>query len=59
MRDDPPGALRSWNASGSIGPQRSRCLDKLCRTPLPAVLTGNGVNHHPGRENRHGRAVVE
>ena len=59
MRDDPSAAPCSWNASGSIGPRRSRGLDKLRGTPPPAVLTGTGVNHHPGRENRHGRAVVE
>jgi hypothetical protein len=43
---------------GSIGPQRSRCLDKLRYSPSLAVLTGTGVSN-PGRGNRHGRSVVE
>ena len=42
----------------SIGLQRSRCLDKLRRSPPLAVPTGTGVSN-PGRGNRHGRAVVE
>jgi hypothetical protein len=33
---------------GSIGPRRSRCLDKLRRSPPLAVLTGTGVSNPEG-----------
>ena len=61
--DDPPMPHARISARlgvpvGSIGPRRSRCLDKLRRSPPLAILTGTGVSN-PGRGNRHGRAMVE
>jgi RNA polymerase sigma factor (sigma-70 family) len=61
--DDPPVPYAEISSRlgipvGSIGPKRSRCLDRLRRAPALAALIDNDVKN-PGGGERHGRAVVE
>ena len=44
---------------GGIGPNRARCLDRLRRNPMLAVLIGPPAEKPAGGGERHGQPVVE
>ena len=44
---------------GGIGPNRARCLDRLRRSPVLAVLIGTEPQRSAGGGERHGQPVVE
>jgi RNA polymerase sigma factor (sigma-70 family) len=64
LMEDPPLPYAEIGARlqmpvGGIGPNRARCLDRLRRSPVLAVLIGTGPQRSAGGGERHGQPMVE